>query len=96
MEDIEELLTRLVAADREYRTAIKDAQARGGKLVRRVRERLGLSQLEFAEKLGVHHTYISKIENGRTAPGKPVLRHIAQLMTGEDIEDERALSVAAA
>ena len=36
-----------------------------GKLVRKYRERLGLSQEAFAEKAGVHRTYISSIELGK-------------------------------
>lgn len=92
--DIEGLLNRLVEADRLYRAAMKEAQASGGSLVKAARKSLGLSQRAFAEKLGVDHTYISKIENGHQVPGKPVLRHIAQLMAGEAIEDGRTLVVA--
>ena len=36
-----------------------------GKLVRKYRERIGESQESFAEKAGVHRTYISSIELGK-------------------------------
>jgi transcriptional regulator with XRE-family HTH domain len=36
-----------------------------GAAVRRRRERLGVSQEEFAETAGVHRTYISSIELGK-------------------------------
>ncbi len=91
---IEELLQRLVVADREYRAAIKEAVAEGGALVREARKKLGLTQRQLADRLGVDYTYISKIENGRNAPSKPVLRRLAQLMAGEPIEDRGALQVA--
>lgn len=94
MEEIRELLNRLVAIDREYRSVIKEAQMRGGNAVHEARKILGLTQAELAQKLNVHHTYISKIENGRTVVSKVVLRHIAQLMAGEEIDDGRTLAVA--
>ena len=36
-----------------------------GKAVRRRRNELGLSQEEFAEKAGIHRTYVSSIELGK-------------------------------
>ena len=36
-----------------------------GLAVRRRRERLGLSQEAFAERAGVHRTYVSAIERGK-------------------------------
>ncbi len=36
-----------------------------GAAVRRHRERLGLSQQDFADKAGVHRTYVSSIELGK-------------------------------
>ena len=96
MEDLEELLEELSAADRAYRAVIKRAQAEGGGIIRRAREKMGLSQRRLAERLGVNYTYISKIENGHTSPSKPVLRKLAQLVNGEPIEDRRALRIAVA
>lgn len=93
---IQELLQRLVIADREYRSVVKEAQAEGGSLVREARASLGLTQRELAAKLGVDFTYISKIENGKQAPSKPFLRHLAQIMAGEELEDWLTLQAAAA
>lgn len=36
-----------------------------GTAVRRHRERLGLSQEDFADKAGIHRTYVSSIELGK-------------------------------
>lgn len=36
-----------------------------GAVVRRSREALGLSQEDFAEKAGIHRTYVSSIELGK-------------------------------
>lgn len=42
----------------------RSAQIEFGDRVRRRRERLGLSQLDLAERSGVHFTYISSVERG--------------------------------
>lgn len=91
---MEELLQRLVIADRAYRAVIKEAQAEGGALVREARTSLGLTQRELAAKMRVNFTYVSKIENGKQAPSKPFLRHLAQIMAGEEIDDRRARQAA--
>jgi transcriptional regulator with XRE-family HTH domain len=36
-----------------------------GRIVRRYRERLGLSQEAFADFAGIHRTYVSSIERGK-------------------------------
>ncbi|MEO1528030.1 MAG: helix-turn-helix transcriptional regulator [Planctomycetota bacterium] len=40
-------------------------EVRFGKTVRRLREKLDVSQEEFAERAGVHRTYASSIERGK-------------------------------
>jgi transcriptional regulator with XRE-family HTH domain len=50
-----------------------------------VRKQLGLTQKEFADKLGVSRGYIGDIEAGRTAPSKRVLFEIV-MVTGLPIE----------
>jgi transcriptional regulator with XRE-family HTH domain len=49
-----------------------------GKQIRELRERMGLSQDAFAEKLGLEsrtrRTYISHLEHGREVPRGPLLR----------------------
>lgn len=48
-----------------------------GRIVREIRERLGLNQTEMGERLGVHQTVISKWEKGKGAP--PSARRMAQI-----------------
>ena len=48
-----------------------------GRTVRREREKLGLSQEEFAEKANVHRTYISSIELGKVSVGIEVANELA-------------------
>ena len=48
-----------------------------GVVVRRERERRGLSQEEFAELAAVHRTYVSSIELGKVNIGLEVANHIA-------------------
>ena len=40
-----------------------------GKRVREVREEIGLSQREFARRLGIANSFICDIENGNSGPG---------------------------
>lgn len=55
-------------------------QAQLGRNVRRIREERGLSQEEFAEKLGFHRTYIGGVERGeRNLSLKAVERLAGQL-----------------
>ncbi|KJK48387.1 hypothetical protein UK23_17140 [Lentzea aerocolonigenes] len=39
-----------------------------GRELRRLRELAGLTQIQFAARLGYHHTYVSKIESGTREP----------------------------
>ena len=50
---------------------------RFGQVIRTRRERLGLSQEEFADRAGVHRTYISSIELGKVSVGIEVANHLA-------------------
>jgi transcriptional regulator with XRE-family HTH domain len=45
--------------------------------VRRKREKLGLSQEQFAERANVHRTYISSIELGKVSVGIEVANEVA-------------------
>lgn len=51
-----------------------------GRAVRRRRERLGLSQEEFAERANVHRTYISSIELGKVSVGIEVANNLASAL----------------
>ena len=48
--------------------------------VRRQREKLGLSQEEFAQKAKIHRTYVSSIELGKVDPSLSVAYKVAQAL----------------
>ena len=48
-----------------------------GQAVRQRREQIGLSQEEFAEKAGIHRTYVSSIELGKVSVGIEVANQLA-------------------
>lgn len=45
--------------------------------MRQSRERIGLSQEDFAEKAGIHRTYVSSIELGKVSVGIEVANQLA-------------------
>jgi transcriptional regulator with XRE-family HTH domain len=49
-------------------------------LVRETRHRLGLTQLQFAQKLGVSFQSVNRWENGRTQPLPIVLKQIEETL----------------
>lgn len=49
-------------------------------LVRETRQRLALSQVKFAEKLGFSFQSVNRWENGRTTPLPVALKQIEQLL----------------
>lgn len=51
-----------------------------GIVVRQQREQLGLSQEAFAEKAGVHRTYMSSIELGKVQVSIQVAHQLAQAL----------------
>ena len=48
-----------------------------GQAVRQSREKLGLSQEDFAEHAGIHRTYVSSIELGKVSVGIEVANRLA-------------------
>ena len=48
-----------------------------GRTIRLARERLGLSQEDFAERANVHRTYISSVELGKVNVGIEVANALA-------------------
>jgi transcriptional regulator with XRE-family HTH domain len=59
-------------------------------LVRETRQRLELSQVKFAEKLGLSFQSVNRWQNGRTKPLPVALKQIEQLLhhmadQGEDL-----------
>ena len=63
------------------------------RLVRQLRERLGLTQEKFAARLGVSFPTINRWENGRSIPSPLALQRIEQILQemkdrGKDFLDE--------
>lgn len=55
-----------------------DIQARLGSNVRRLREAKGWSQEDYADRAGIHRTYVSDIERGRRNPTVTVVEKLAR------------------
>ena len=55
-----------------------DIQKRLGLNIRRRREAEGWSQEDYAERAGIHRTYVSDIERGRRNPTVTVVEKLAQ------------------
>lgn len=53
-------------------------QARLGQNVRRLREAKGWSQEDYADRAGIHRTYVSDIERGRRNPTVTVVEKLAR------------------
>lgn len=51
-----------------------------GALVKSLRQKMGLTQNQVAESLGVTHGYISNVENNRTAMSLRILTYYARLI----------------
>jgi transcriptional regulator with XRE-family HTH domain len=51
-----------------------------GAVVRRKRERMGLSQEAFAEKAGIHRTYASSIERGKVQVSIAIAFRVAEAL----------------
>jgi transcriptional regulator with XRE-family HTH domain len=54
-----------------------DIRARLGTNVRRLREAKGWSQEDYADRAGIHRTYVSDIERGRRNPTITVVEKLA-------------------
>jgi transcriptional regulator with XRE-family HTH domain len=51
-----------------------------GRAVRKLREERGWSQEDFAERAGVHRTYVSGVENGVRNPTITVVAKLAKAL----------------
>ena len=51
-----------------------------GRVVRARREKLGLSQEDFADKVGIHRTYVSSIELGKVQVSIGIAFKLAQAL----------------
>jgi transcriptional regulator with XRE-family HTH domain len=54
-----------------------DIRQRLGSNVRRLREEKGWSQEDYADRAGIHRTYVSDIERGRRNPTVTVVEKLA-------------------
>lgn len=55
-----------------------------GEEIRELRKQVGLSQRDLAERIGIHFTYLSKIENGRAdPPSEDVIRKLAEELNSD-------------
>ena len=54
-----------------------DIRQRLGQNVRRLRDAKGWSQEEYADRAGIHRTYVSDIERGRRNPTITVVEKLA-------------------
>ncbi len=54
-----------------------DIRSRLGRNVRRLREAQGWSQEDYADRSGIHRTYVSDIERGRRNPSLTVLEKLS-------------------
>lgn len=55
-----------------------DIRTRLGRNVRQLREAKGWSQEDYADRAGIHRTYVSDIERGRRNPTVTVVEKLAQ------------------
>lgn len=55
-----------------------DIRTRLGQNIRRLREERGWSQEEYADRAGIHRTYVSDIERGRRNPTVTVVEKLAR------------------
>ena len=54
-----------------------DIRSRLGRNLRKLREREGWSQEDYADRAGIHRTYVSDIERGRRNPTITVVEKLA-------------------
>jgi transcriptional regulator with XRE-family HTH domain len=60
-------------------------------LLKALRERAGLSQVEVSLRAGLSETYYGKIEEGKRRPSAPVLLRILATLAGTAAEEEQAI-----
>ena len=67
--------------------AKKQARKNYGKLLRRIRLKRGVSVRHLAKRLGVDHSYISKVEHNKTAPPWSRMVDIAYVLESPELRD---------
>lgn len=56
-----------------------------GEAIRDIRKQKGLKQKDLATAVGITHTYLSSVENGKNEPGKGLLTRISQALEVDEI-----------
>lgn len=62
-----------------------------GDVISKSRAKIGLSQEKFAERVGIHRTYVSQLERGLKSPTLDILE---KLSAGLDTRPSRLLRMA--
>lgn len=57
-----------------------------GRQVKKIRKRIGMTQIDVAERCGIYRSYLSRIESGKANPTISILADLAQTLKVE-IED---------
>jgi putative transcriptional regulator len=60
-------------------------------LIKELRKRLGLTQEQFAQKVGVTYGSVNNWENGKRTPQPFLVRRLIEMKSELDIETKRSL-----
>lgn len=77
-----EILGEIIRNDVETQTtdALKKRSIDVGARIRKVRQELGMTQEQLAEKSGISQEYISRLENGEHSPSRKTIEKVAAAM----------------
>ncbi len=85
-------LYRFALLDREHRDALGPLQAEAPTLFREARDRLGISQAELAERLGVYRSTIEKIISRQRKPSPGLLVSLAEVLQYDGLRRAKVAS----
>jgi DNA-binding XRE family transcriptional regulator len=74
------IVCRLMVCNWRSWAAMQNIEVAFGKVVRKRRLELGLSQEDFADKAGIHRTYVSSIELGKVQVSIGVAQKLAEAL----------------
>lgn len=75
-----DFLSKAINSERDAAEQLKRCQDKGPEIFHYLRrDVIDMDQPEFAELLGVHPTYLSKIENGKFPPGLKLIAKLLEL-----------------
>ena len=70
----------------------REMAKRFGEMIRQLRHEKSMSQRELATQVGVHHTYVSKLEAEQEQPSRDVVRRLAGALGADTAQFELAAS----